>query len=104
MSDEEDYISSEQLISHLEGIISNIKQKKYKSFIQQDIYDSLEDIINGNNSFNNLDKEALSFLFKGWWLTDALQKLSTGSLNTVLSSCPFCLQNMPTNKEKDVHN
>lgn len=101
--DDEEYISPEELIEKLEKIIENVKEKVYTDIDRQDIADSMEEYISGNN-LKTLDPEAVSYLFRGWWVTDALKRISNPNLTNgeklpPLETCPFCLKKMKSSDE-----
>ena len=106
-SDDEDekYILPEELIEKLEKIIENIKKRVYTEIDLQDIADDIEEYISGNN-VKSLDPEAVSYLFRGWWVTDALKRINNpnlvdGEKLPPLETCPFCLKKMKSNSEVD---
>ena len=86
MSDSEEYISAEDLITSLERLIVSIKNKRYSRGKLQDIFDSIEEFLTGKEK--NLDPEALKYLIRGWWLTENVNKTK----NFPESICPYCLK------------
>lgn len=98
---EEGYITSEKLVRHLNTLITNIQDEKYTEVVKHDIYDALEEYITGIPQA--LDPEVIQYLFRGWWLTDILQRIAAASSSNYNPSqlvpqlliCPYCIQAMP---------
>lgn len=104
-SDNEEHITSDELINRLSILVQNIKDEKFTSVIKQDIYDALEEYITGIPKA--LDPEAMQYLFRGWWMTDTIRRLSEPNYDPtqtipLLPNCPFCLQQMPPNEESEI--
>ena len=104
-SEDEEYISSEDLIERLEEIIENTKKGVYTDVNRQDISDALEEYISGN-AVTTIDPDAISYLFRGWWITDALRRISnpdlkSGEIPPPLENCPFCLKKMDSKDESN---
>ena len=100
LSDEEDaFIPPEKLIETLEMLIGKIRSQHYSEVTIQDIYDSLEEYITGIPK--KLDPETVAYLFRGWWISDAIRQAQSDSnpLGVKLPICPFCLQKMPPENE-----
>jgi hypothetical protein len=104
--EEDDYISSEELILQLQLLISNIKQGIYTDITNQDISDSIEEYISGKST-KPIDSEAISYLFRGWWITDVLKRAQNPVCDTIskpdlLENCPFCLKKMDSKYDPDI--
>lgn len=97
-SDDEEHITSEELIKHLSILIQDIKSEKFTPVAKQDMYDALEEYITGEQKA--LDPEAVQYLFRGWWMTDTIRRLNDTNQNPLqpslsLPNCPYCLREMP---------
>ena len=91
--DEEEYISSEDLINKLQKLIDNLKEGVYTEVTRQDISDSLDEYISDGGP-KPVDPDTISYLFRGWWITDALKRIQNPGLENPppLDNCPFCLR------------
>jgi hypothetical protein len=102
---EEEHISSEDLIIKLQNLIDNVKQNIYTDVTRQDISDSIEEYISGK-SIKPIDPDTISYLFRGWWITDALKRAQNpGNENSepaLLDNCPFCLKKMDSKYDIDI--
>lgn len=106
-SDEEEYISENDLVDELEQLISKIKKGNCDDVTRQDIHDSIEEYLTGKNKSLPLDKETLSYLFTGWWVKDSLRRISNpdvkpGEKLPPLAMCPYCLKTMNSEVEKNI--
>jgi hypothetical protein len=108
-SDDEDelHISSEELIIKLQNLIDNVKKEIYTDVTRQDISDSIEEYISGK-SLTPIDSDAISYLFRGWWITDAIKRaqdpdIEQNSEPPLLDNCPFCLKKMDSKCDSVVH-
>ena len=104
--EEEEYISSEELVEKLQELIAKVKRKTYTDVTRQDISDSIEEYISGKD-LKPFDVEAISYLFRGWWVTDALRRvqnpdLKDGQTLPPLENCPFCLKKMESTYETNI--
>jgi len=94
-SDEEEYISPEDLISKLEDIIIRIKEGSYNHVKRQDIADAIDEYLPGGKE-NPLSPEVISYIFTGWWV-NYLSKISQENDTDPQSlfkieKCPFCFR------------
>lgn len=92
MSDEEisfenDHISTEDLVESLERLIEKVKSGNLQSSTRQDIYDSIEEYLTGKSK--EIDPKTLSYLFRGWYVSSALDNLAPQSLSDI---CPLCMR------------
>lgn len=90
-SEDEKYIPSEELIEGLKMLIEKIQAGTYTESTLQDIYESIEMFINPNSS--PLDPKMVSYLFRGWWISDILEKMESPDFSREdFERCPFCLE------------
>lgn len=97
-SDDEEYISPANLCNYLGKLIENINNNKYTDVTRQDIFDSVEEYMTGESK--NVDPDTLSYLFRGWWVSDSLRRAAReNSERKILNppNCPYCLRSMPAN-------
>jgi hypothetical protein len=92
MSDEEisfenDHISVEDLVENLQQLIEKVKSGNLQSSTRQDIYDSIEEYLTGKTK--ELDPKTLSYLFRGWFVSSALDNLEPQKLSDI---CPLCMR------------
>jgi hypothetical protein len=91
-------MNSQTLLSHLEKLTEKVRSDQIPFHVFQDIYDSIEEYVeekegNLSSSETESDVKAITYLFRGWWLTQAIEKASLPLENGM--RCPCCFQSLP---------
>lgn len=89
MEEFDESISSENLINHLQNIIENIQNGKYKDYERQDIFNVTEEFLQDERGYDVIDPTITEYLFRGWWLANAIR--NTFEENN-LDVCPCCMK------------
>ena len=100
-SEEEEYISTEDLVEKLENLIDHAKKNlRNKPGRRQDIYDAIEEHLPGNKE-KILPPEIVSYLFTGWWVNHVSKesKCSDGTFQP--DNCPICFRKFENNIPKE---
>jgi len=97
-SSEEEYVKPETVIIMLKNIIEKIEKKEFNHIMIQDIHDAVEEFVKSDSDHidpkNPFDKEIMSYIFKGWWLSQAICRGNTEGVEQKeysINVCPFCL-------------
>ena len=86
----EHYHPNEELLNILDTLRKNISNGKYSEVIQTEILESVECYVTGEGL--ELDPQIVKYLFQGWWVQDAMEKVKDGLESTEPFVCPLCFQ------------
>jgi len=86
---EEEYVTNNEVITQLQTIIEKVKSGDYNAGTKQDIYDCLNEYANGEESHPIATTNAITYLFRGLWLSQALD-----NPESQLNTCPYCLRDL----------